>query len=86
MTLRETLAHMILDYAAATGIDRARLSRRLFRDGRRANLIVAGEGDVTTGTYEKAMRWFSENWPDDRPWPDGVDRPSPEPSIERAKP
>jgi len=26
-------------------------------------------------TYQKCLRWFSEQWPDGLPWPDDVPRP-----------
>lgn len=52
----------------------AGISTRVFGDGKTFARIAAG-GDVTTTSFEKAMRWFSANWPDDLEWPQGVDRP-----------
>lgn len=32
-------------------------------------------GDIKAGSYDKWIRAFSDAWPDDLPWPDGVPRP-----------
>ncbi|WP_318893425.1 hypothetical protein U8C37_11505 [Sinorhizobium medicae] len=36
---------------------------------------IATGGDLATGTFERAMLWFSENWPKGAEWPAGVPRP-----------
>lgn len=30
---------------------------------------------ITVRTYDRAVRWFSENWPQDVPWPESVPAP-----------
>lgn len=31
---------------------------------------------ITIRTYDRAAQWFSDNWPADLAWPDGVMRPA----------
>lgn len=53
------------------------ISTRVFGDGKTFARIEAG-GDLTTGNFERAMRWFSDNWPEGAAWPDEVPRPTAE--------
>lgn len=53
------------------------ISTRIFGDGKTFARIEAG-GDLTTGSFERAMRWFSENWPDGAEWPSDIERPRPD--------
>lgn len=79
--LKDQLIQVATVYAVATGT-RSRdggpslsgISTRIFGDGKTFARLAAG-GDVTTGNFEKALRWFSENWPDGVEWPDGIARP-----------
>jgi len=61
-------------YAEATGTSLSTLSTKLFNGGGRLAAIASG-GDLNTRNFENAMRWFSENWPDNCLWPAGVARP-----------
>lgn len=61
-------------YCQAVGLSRSRVSTIVFNDGKTLDRIAAG-GDLNTRSYEKAIRWFSENWPADLAWPEGVERP-----------
>lgn len=81
MTLREQLLHLATVYAEATGaksrsggISLPSVSMKIFGDGKALPRLADGS-DMTTGNFEKALRWFSANWPDDLPWPDDVARP-----------
>jgi len=51
------------------------ISTRIFGDGKTFARIASG-GDLTTGSFERAMRWFSEHWPDGAEWPADVARPA----------
>lgn len=62
-------------YATARGLSRSRVSTIVFNAGMTLDRIAAGK-DLTTGNYEKAMRWFHQNWPGGVRWPVGVDRPA----------
>lgn len=72
-SLRTQLMRASDAYGAARGISRARLSTLLFNSGHKLDAVFAGS-DVTTGTYERVMSWFADNWPEDKPWPKGVQR------------
>lgn len=61
-------------YCAATGKTRVAVSKRVFNDGKVLNNLVDGK-DITVGRFERAMRWFSDNWPEGAAWPDEVPRP-----------
>ena len=61
-------------YAAHRGLSRARVSTIVFNAGAALDRIAAGR-DLTTGNFERAMRWFSLNWPSGAKWPAGVKRP-----------
>jgi hypothetical protein len=74
MTLRETLLILSDAYVVASGRTRSTLSTVAFGGGRVLERIEDG-GDITTGNFERALQWFSDNWPADTAWPDGIDRP-----------
>lgn len=74
MTLRDQLLSIAEIHAEAAGISRAWLSTKLFNDGKRLDVIAAGR-DLNTRTFERAMEWFSQNWPEGAQWPEGVARP-----------
>lgn len=81
MTLKDQLLHVAHLYAAAVGSkgrdgqpSLSSPSMRVFGDGKSFARIAAG-GDLTTGNFERAMRWFSENWPEGTEWPSEVERP-----------
>lgn len=74
-TLRSHIVLLSDAFCAATGRSRARLSTIVLRGGSRIDAI-AGGGDLTTGSYERAVEWFAVNWPDEANWPEAVPRPS----------
>lgn len=75
MTLREKLILIADTYAKARGIGRQRVSTLVLNRGATLDALAEGRSDITTGTFEKALEWFSENWPDALAWPDAVARP-----------
>lgn len=38
---------------------------------------VAAKSNFTIDTYDRVVQAFSDAWPDDRPWPAGIERPEP---------
>ena len=74
MNMREQIIAVCDCYAAAMGIGRKRVSFIVMNRGSKIDDIVDG-GDLATATFERAMQWFSDNWPADLGWPDGVARP-----------
>lgn len=63
-------------YKTAAGLtDDKTVSSRAFGDSKKLSALQAG-ADITLGRFNATMRWFSENWPAEAPWPDAVERPS----------
>ena len=81
MTLKENLLTVGDVYAAAIGVSRARVSTIVLNRGATLDAIANGKADVTTGTFEKAMAWFSKNWPPQAAWPEGITRPAAPPAL-----
>jgi hypothetical protein len=75
MTLREQLITVSDAYAHARKIGRQRVSTIVLNRGSTLDRVAQGQSDITTGTFEAAMTWFSVNWPDETQWPVDVPRP-----------
>lgn len=41
-------------------------------------------GDSGSRVLARTAQWFSDHWPADLEWPDGIERPEPAPKIARA--
>lgn len=74
MELREQIISVADSYCDQTGMSRARLSTIVLGGGHRLDKI-SQDGDLTTRSFERAMRWFSKNWPQNADWPAGITRP-----------
>ncbi len=74
MMMREQIILVADTFGAASGIGRKRVSTIVLNRGSKLDDIAAG-GDLMTGVFERALLWFSENWPDDATWPSEVPRP-----------
>ena len=73
-------------YCDLRQLRREQVSYRIFADQRRLGLVFGGGSGLTVANYEKAMGWFSGNWPEEAEWPTDVERPAPaEQSIEAAE-
>ncbi|WP_313194628.1 hypothetical protein [Shinella zoogloeoides] len=72
--MREQIITVSDFYGRLTGVGRKRVSTIVLNRGSKLDGIVAG-GDLNTGTFERAMQWFSDNWPEGADWPDDVPRP-----------
>lgn len=75
MNLIGRLQKVCDDYCSHTGLRREQVSYQVFRDQRRLSGVFAGERGLTVESYENAMRWLSENWPEGLDWPADVERP-----------
>lgn len=60
-------------YAEIEGIPLTTVSSRALNDGKKLGALESG-ADINVGRMERALQWFSDNWPDGD-WPGGVDRP-----------
>jgi hypothetical protein len=75
MNLIAKLLTLAEAYSEATGTNLRLLGDRIFGDRRRIEKLQAGEADLTIRSYETAMLWFAENWPEGTKWPEGVPPP-----------
>lgn len=75
MTLVEQILNLSASYAAARNLSRSRVSTIVFGDGKVIGRLANGS-DLTTGRYQHAVDWFSENWPTNKPWPSDIPRPA----------
>lgn len=74
MTCTEQLLRLAQLYAEAEGITFTTVSWRVFGDTKKLDAVRTGS-DLQTRRFEAAREWFSNNWPEGVPWPDGVVRP-----------
>ena len=74
MDSRTRLLTVARAYSEATGRSMARVATLIHDKGALFKKLEAGR-NCTIDTYDKAMRWFSEHWPAETPWPDDIARP-----------
>lgn len=78
MTFSRKLVRLTDAYCASRGVSAATVSGIIFKNSRTIPRVKAG-GDLATRSYERAVQWFSDNWPTDQAWPADVERrPTPE--------
>lgn len=75
MTLIDQLLLVSDEYARAENVGDTTVSWRLFGDGKKLTAIRRGS-DLQVRRFERAVQWFSDNWPEEAKWPVGVDRPA----------
>jgi hypothetical protein len=73
--LKSNLKRVFTAFSAASQFSAATVWSRAARDARFLDRIEGGAG-FTVKSYDRAIAWFSENWPDGIAWPEGVDRPT----------
>jgi hypothetical protein len=61
-------------YGALAGVDTSTVSSRAFNDGKKLGALERG-ADIQVRRMERTMQWFSDHWPPDSPWPEGIPRP-----------
>jgi hypothetical protein len=74
MSMLDSLLAVAKGYAVGAKVDLSTVSWRVFGDTKKLAAMEAG-ADIQVRRLEKAMRWFSENWPEGAEWPAGVARP-----------
>jgi hypothetical protein len=72
-TLRDHLSTLASKYAALTGTTAATVGKRAINDNTFFARVLEGQG-FTVRTFDKVVAWFSDNWPDDASWPEGIER------------
>jgi hypothetical protein len=78
MTSINHLLRVARAYGAAEGIAPSTVSWRVFGDTKKLGALETGS-DIQIGRWERAMQWFSDNWPAGTEWPAGIARPMPQP-------
>lgn len=73
--LRLKLVELADAYAAAMGLSRATVSDKVMGAGHVLDGVADGR-DVTTATFERAVKWFDGKWPKAATWPSNLQRPS----------
>lgn len=71
----EALLTVARAYASIAGVSLTTVSSRAFDDGKKLTAIEGG-ADIQVRRLDRAMQWFSDNWPEG-PWPADVPRPVP---------
>jgi hypothetical protein len=61
-------------YAELEGVPLSTVSSRVFNDGKKIRALEEGS-DINVSRLERALRWFSDKWPEDADWPADVPRP-----------
>lgn len=57
------------------------LSSLIFNDGKTLSRLKNGS-TITVRNYEHAVGWLSDHWPEDKPWPDFIERPNVKERVE----
>lgn len=74
MNSRSKLLLVAHTFSEATGRSLARMGTLIHNQGALFKYLEGG-GSCTIDTYDKAMCWLSDHWPEATPWPEGVERP-----------
>ncbi len=77
-TLTDQVLAVAHAYCAAEGISLSAASRRAFDESKLLVDLERGHSSPTLKRSDRALRWFSANWPALASWPDAVPRPAPE--------
>lgn len=75
-TLSHNLTALATAYTSAMNVSLATLSERAAGDWRFFQQVAAGALNYRIRSYDRAMTWFSDNWPAGLEWPDDVPRPT----------
>lgn len=74
-TLRAAVVKLSLKYGEATDTSLATISKRSLNDTTFFTRLDNGRG-FNIRTYDRVIRWLSDNWPEALEWPAEIERPS----------
>ncbi len=74
--LKQHLLSLSSTFAASTGMKMTAIWVAILND-RAFPSRLNSDKTITIRTYDRAVQWFSANWPDDTAWPEAVMRPAP---------
>lgn len=81
MITKDTLLQMADAFRAAAGIEReTTLSSRIFDDSKRLTNL-RGAGDITIGSFTRAMAYMAANWPEGQDLPPALTPYLPRPDV-----
>lgn len=75
MNMIDKLLTLCSEYCERRKIVFPTLSTLIFNCSRTLTSLENG-GTVTVRNYERAVGWLSDHWPEDKPWPDFIERPT----------
>lgn len=73
MSALEQIIELSKAYGSALEVENSTVSWRVFGDSKKLDAIIAG-ADLQVTRYERALQWFSDNWPEDAAWPTEISR------------
>ena len=73
---RQTLILLAETLATHLGVTHFAISMRALGKGDFFKNMIEKKRDCRTRTAERLMQWFSDNWPCDLEWPEGIERPA----------
>jgi hypothetical protein len=73
--LKSNLKAVFSAFSDGSPLSAATVWSRAARDARFMERLEAG-GGFTVKSYDRAIAWFSENWPEGAIWPEGIERPA----------
>ena len=73
--LKEILATLADEFANATGRKPGGIWAEAAKDGRFMDRVESGQ-TFTVKVFDRAVQWFSDNWPDGVRWPKVIKRPA----------
>jgi hypothetical protein len=82
MTGTDQLLAVAREYAHLKEMELSTVSWRVFGDTKKLGAMEAG-ADIQTKRFERAMLWFSKNWPETASWPADIVRPAASPLPRR---
>lgn len=82
MSSTDDLLEVARAYCAAESLALSTVSWRALGDTKKLTAIEQGKADIQLGRYNKTMQWFSDNWPANAVWPEGVERPAKQPEMQ----
>jgi hypothetical protein len=74
-TLRQHLRTCTALFQAHAGITPKTVCKRALNDNTFFDRVVENGQGFTVGTYDRVIRWLSDNWPSGVAWPSDVPRP-----------
>ena len=63
-------------YQRVTGLSESRVADKVSTNPYLFLRLRDGKG-CTVRTYNRVLQWFSDNWPENLPWPADIPRPEP---------